>query len=56
MGLGRFKSSTLFADGKAKNRDIQFRDPNFSVPESNLIIAEILEQPGESIISTEIIV
>ena len=41
MGLGRFKSSTLFADGKAKNRDIQFRDPNFSVPEPNLIIAEI---------------
>ena len=41
MGLGRFKSCTLFADGKAKNRDIQFRDPNFSVPEPNLIIAEI---------------
>ena len=41
IGLGKFKLKTLFADGMEKTRDIQYRDPNFTVPESNLILAEI---------------
>ena len=41
IGLERFKTTTLFADGKETSRDIQYRDPNFLVPESNLIIAEM---------------
>ena len=39
--MERFKTTTLFADGKETSRDIQYRDPNFLVPESNLIIAEM---------------
>ena len=41
IGLEKFASRTLFADGVNEARDIQFRDPNFVVSESNLIIAEM---------------
>ncbi len=41
IGLEKFTSRTLFADGVNKARDIQFRDPNFVVSEANLIIAEM---------------
>ncbi len=41
IGLDKFKLKTLFADGMEKARDIKYRDPNFTVPESNLILAEI---------------
>ena len=41
IGLSKFKTKTLFADGLAPSRDIKFRNPTFTVPETNLILAEI---------------
>lgn len=41
IGLSKFKIKTLFADGLAPSRDIKFRNPTFTVPETNLILAEI---------------
>ena len=42
MGLGEAAMKTYFADGKSKDRDLQFFDPSFQVPEINLIMAELL--------------
>lgn len=42
IGLGGFPMKTLFADGKDPSRDIQFLDPNFTIPESTRILAEVL--------------
>ena len=33
---------TYFADGKSKDRDLQFFDPAFRIPEVNQILAELL--------------
>ena len=41
IGLSKFKTKTLFADGLAPSRDIKFRNPTSTVPETNLILAEI---------------
>lgn len=41
IGLGNATVSTFFADGKENGRDIQFFDPNYLVPEINLIMAEL---------------
>ena len=41
IGLSNFKIKTLFADGLDPSRDIKYRDPSFTVPETNLILAEI---------------
>jgi hypothetical protein len=41
IGLSKFKTKTLFADGLASSRDIKYRNPTFTVPEPNLILAEI---------------
>ena len=40
IGLKAFKSKVLFADGSNPARDLQFFDPKFIVPKTNLIIAE----------------
>ena len=40
-GLIDIKTKTLFADGVNVNRDLQFYDPEFIIPEVNLILAEI---------------
>ena len=42
MGLGEAAMKTYFADGKSKDRDLQFFDPAFRIPEANLIMAELL--------------
>ena len=42
IGLGGFPVKTLFADGKDPSRDIQFLDPNFTIPESTRVLAEVL--------------
>ena len=41
MGLTGFQTRILFADGSDNARDIQFRDPKFLVPETNLLLAEM---------------
>jgi len=41
IGLSKFRTKTLFSDGVDAARDIKFRDPSFTVPETNLILAEI---------------
>jgi hypothetical protein len=41
IGLRNFKTRTLFSDGVDSTRDIKYKDPSFSVPEPNLILAEI---------------
>jgi hypothetical protein len=41
IGLGSFDSKILFADGTDPARDLQFFDPQFVVPKSNLILAEV---------------
>lgn len=41
IGLGNATVSTYFADGKENGRDIQFFDPNYLVPDINLIMAEL---------------
>ena len=41
IGLSNFKTRTLFSDGVDSARDIKYRDPSFSVPETNLLLAEI---------------
>ncbi len=41
IGLSNFKTRTLFSDGVDSTRDIKYKDPSFSVPEPNLILAEI---------------
>ena len=56
IGLSKFKIKTLFADGLDSSRDIKYRNPIFTVPERNLILAEILDQPGGFTISIEIII
>jgi hypothetical protein len=42
MGLGEAAMKTFFADGQNKDRDLQFFDPSFPIPEVNQIIAELL--------------
>ena len=42
MGLGEAAMKTYFADGKNKDRDLQFFDPSFRIPEVNQIMAELL--------------
>jgi hypothetical protein len=42
IGLGQAAMKTYFADGKSKDRDLQFFDPAFSIPEVNQIMAELL--------------
>ena len=42
MGLGEAAMKTFFADGKSKDRDLQFFDPAFRIPEVNQILAELL--------------
>ncbi|MBT3638564.1 MAG: hypothetical protein HN531_16655 [Opitutae bacterium] len=42
MGLGEAAMKTYFADGKSKDRDLQFFDPSFRIPEANQIMAELL--------------
>lgn len=42
MGLGEAAMKTFFADGKSKDRDLQFFDPSFHIPEVNQIMAELL--------------
>jgi hypothetical protein len=42
MGLGKAAMETHFADGKSKDRDLQFFDPSFRVPEINQIMGELL--------------
>jgi len=42
MGLGEAAMETHFADGKSKDRDLQFFDPAFQVPEINQIMGELL--------------
>jgi hypothetical protein len=41
IGLSKFRTKTLFSDGLDAARDIKYRDPSFTVPETNLILAEI---------------
>ena len=41
IGLGEASMHTYFADGKEKGRDLQFYDPDFEVPQVNLILAEL---------------
>jgi hypothetical protein len=41
IGLANASMHTYFADGKDRGRDLQFFDPNFSVPDINLIFAEL---------------
>lgn len=41
IGLGEASMHTYFADGKEKGRDLQFYDPDFAVPQVNLILAEL---------------
>jgi hypothetical protein len=42
MGLGEAAMKTYFADGKSEDRDLQFFDPAFRIPEINQIMAELL--------------
>jgi len=42
MGLGEAAMKTYFADGKSKDRDLQFFDPDFRIPEVNQVMAELL--------------
>ena len=42
IGLGGAAMETYFADGKSKDRDLQFFDPAFRIPEVNQILAELL--------------
>ena len=42
IGLGGADMETYFADGKSKDRDLQFFDPAFRIPEVNQILAELL--------------
>jgi hypothetical protein len=42
IGLGAAAMETYFADGKSKDRDLQFFDPSFRIPEVNQIMAELL--------------
>lgn len=42
IGLGGAPMETYFADGKSKDRDLQFFDPTFQIPEVNQIMAELL--------------
>jgi len=42
MGLAEAAMETHFADGKSKDRDLQFFDPAFQVPEINQIMGELL--------------
>ena len=42
MGLGGAVMKTFFADGKSEDRDLQFYDPAFRIPEANQIMAELL--------------
>jgi hypothetical protein len=42
MGLGEAAMKTYFADGKSEDRDLQFFDPAFRIPELNQIMAELL--------------
>jgi len=41
IGLTKASMHTYFADGKEQGRDLQFFDPNFSVPDINLVFAEL---------------
>ena len=41
IGLGKFRTKTLFSDGMDRARDLKYIDPSFTVPEPNLILAEI---------------
>jgi len=41
IGLTDASMHTYFADGKDQGRDLQFFDPNFSVPDINLVFAEL---------------
>ena len=41
IGLGKASMHTYFADGQEKGRDLQFYDPDFAVPQVNLILAEL---------------
>ena len=41
LGLDEAPMHTYFADGKEKGRDLQFYDPDFAVPQVNLILAEL---------------
>ncbi len=41
IGLGRASMHTYFADGKDSGRDLQFYDPDFSIPKVNLVFAEL---------------
>ena len=45
VGLGGYPKKTLFADGQDPSRDIQFLDPNFTIPDSTKILAEVLGSP-----------
>ena len=42
IGLEGAAMETYFADGKSKDRDLQFFDPAFRIPEVNQILAELL--------------
>ena len=46
IGLKEFSTKTLFADGFDTARDIQFHDPNFEVPEANLLLLKSWINPG----------
>ena len=41
IGLANASIYTYFADGKDAGRDLQFFDPSFSVPDINLVFAEL---------------
>jgi hypothetical protein len=42
IGLGEAEMKTFFADGRSSDRDLQFFDPAFRIPEANLILAELV--------------
>lgn len=45
IGLENAKAFTFFADGRDNSRDLQFFDPSYSIPEINMILAELFGKP-----------
>jgi hypothetical protein len=42
LGLQNAETRTLFADGRDEGRDLQYADPDFRIPETNGILAELV--------------
>lgn len=44
LGLSHVPHDVFFADGDAPERDLQFQDPNFAIPRTNLLLAVLFNQ------------